>query len=138
MGKPLPQPVRTYRVPRLSSSWELTSLEIDPHAACALVRAQSPLWQTPEAQDYFTDTQSHECHPLLPPRKAHVATLAAAGLLNNAIIDGPDGPLVLKGSICKQFRVDAERSSKEKIVEREQLQMTIKVIDRTGVITTLQ
>ena len=132
------QPVRTYRVPRLSSSWELTSLEIDPYAACALVRAQSPLWQTPEAQDYFTDVRSHECHPLLPPRKAHVATLAAAGLLNNAIIDGPDGPLVLKGSIRKQFRVDAERSSEEKIVEREHLQMTIKVIDRTGVITTLQ
>jgi hypothetical protein len=132
------KPERTYRVPRLSSAWELTALEIDPYAACALVRAQSPLWQTPEAQDYFTDTQSHECHPLLPPRKAHVATLAAAGLLNNAIIDGPDGPLVLKGSIRKQFRVDAERSSEEKLVEREQLQITMKVIDRTGVITTLQ
>ena len=45
---------------------------------------------------------------------------------------------MLKGSIRKQFRVDVERSSEEKIVEREHLQMTIKVIDRTGVITTLQ
>ena len=132
------QPARTYRVPRLTTPWELTSLEIDPHEACALVRTHSPLWQTPEAQDYFTDTQHHDCHPLLPPRKAHVATLAAAGLLNNAIIDGPDGPLVLKGSIRKQFRVDAERSSDEKVVEREQLQITIKVIDRAGVIATLQ
>jgi predicted RNA methylase len=132
------RPARTYRVPRLTTPWELTSLEIDPHAACALVRAHSPLWHTPEAHDYFTDTQQQECHPLLPPRKAHVATLAAAGLLNNAVLDGPEGPLVLKGSIRKHFRVDAERSSDEKLVEREQLEITIKVIDRAGVITTLQ
>ena len=132
------RPARTYRVPRLTTPWELTSLEIDPHAACALVRAHSPLWHTPEAHDYFTDTQTQECHPLLPPRKAHVATFAAAGLLNNAVIDGPEGPLVLKGSIRKQFRVDADRSSEEKLVEREQLEITIKVIDRAGVITTLQ
>ena len=98
----------------------------------------SPLWHTPEAYDYFTDTQQQECHPLLPPHKVHVATLAAAGLLNNAILDGPEVPLVLKGSIRKHFRVDVDRSSDEKLVEREQLQITIKVIDRAGVITTLQ
>jgi Uncharacterised methyltransferase family (DUF6094) len=133
-----PRPARTYRVPRLTTPWDITSMEIDPRAACTLVRTQSPLWQTPEAHDYFTDTPPQDCHPLLPPRKAHVATLAAAGLLNNAILESPDGPLVLKGSIRKHFRVDTARSSEEKLVEREQLEITIKVIDRAGIITTLQ
>jgi hypothetical protein len=130
--------VRTYRLPRLTSPWEITALEIDPVEARATVRTQSPLWHLPEAQYYFTDTDTRDCHPLLPPRKAHVATLAAAGLLNNAVIDGPEGPTVLKGSIRKSFRVDPERSDEGKTVEREQLQITIKVVNRAGVITTLQ
>jgi SAM-dependent methyltransferase len=132
------QAVRTYRLPRLTSPWEMASLEIDPVEARATVRTQSPLWHVPEAQYYFTDTDTRDCHPLLPPRKAHVATLAAAGLLNNAVIDGPEGPTVLKGSIRKAFRVDPERSDEGKTVEREQLQITIKVVNRAGVITTLQ
>lgn len=130
--------LRTYRLPRLTSPWEITSLEIDLVGACATVRTQSPLWHLPEAQYYFTDTDTRDCHPLLPPRKAHVATLAAAGLFNNAVIDGPDGPTVLKGSIRKAFRVDPERSDEGKTVEREQLQITIKVVNRAGVITALQ
>jgi hypothetical protein len=74
---------------------------------------------------------------LLPPRKAHVATLAAAGLLNNAVIDGSQGRRLLKGSVQKVFRKDAEQSTDEKTVEREQLLITVKVIDADGVVTTL-
>ena len=66
-----------------------------------------------------------------------MATLTAAGLLNNAVIDGPSGPQVLKGSIRKQFQVDAARSDEDKTVMREQLQITIKIIDARGIITTL-
>jgi hypothetical protein len=92
-------PLRTYTVPRLSKAWDIASLEIDPHDAQATLRRHSPLWQTPGAQYYFADTIARVCLPLLPPRKAHVATLAAAGLLNNAVVDGPAGPQVLKGSV---------------------------------------
>ena len=102
-----------------------------------LLRAYSPLWQTPEAHYYCADHTARTCHPLLPPRKAHVATLTAAGLLNNAVIDGPAGLQVLKGSIRKQFQVDLARSDEDKTVMREQLLITIKVIDTHGVITTL-
>jgi SAM-dependent methyltransferase len=131
------RPLRVYTLPRISTSWDLTSLEIDPVEAQRLLRAYSPLWQTPEAHYYCTDYTTRRCHPLLPPRKAHVATLTAAGLLNNAVIDGPAGPQVLKGSIRKQFQVDLARSDEDKTVMREQLLITIKVIDTHGIITTL-
>jgi hypothetical protein len=131
------RPPRVYTLPRISTSWDLTSLEIDPVEAQRLLRAYSPLWQTPEAHYYCADHTARTCHPLLPPRKAHVATLTAAGLLNNAVIDGPAGPQVLKGSIRKQFQVDPVRSDEDKTVMREQLLITIKVIDTHGVITTL-
>lgn len=131
------RPLRHYTLPRLTIPWEIMSLEIDPVEAQRFLRQHSPLWQTPEAQYYCADHMPRACHPLLPPRKAHVATLTAAGLLNNAVVDGPAGPHVLKGSIRKQFQVDATRSDEDKTVRREQLQITIKLIDRRGVITTL-
>ena len=129
--------LRSYLLPRLTTPWDITSLEIDPAEACTTVRRSSPLWQTPEARYYFADQETQDCRPLLPPRKAHVATLAAAGLLNNAVIDGPNGPQVLKGSIRKAFQVDDQRSDDARTVEREQLVITIKVVDRNGVITAL-
>src|SRR6266581_1314763 len=129
--------LRSYLLPRLTTPWDIASLEIDPAEACATVRRSSPLWQTPEARYYFADQETRDCRPLLPPRKAHVATLAAAGLLNNAVIDGPNGPQVLKGSIRKAFQVDDQRSDDARTVEREQLVITIKVVDRNGVITAL-
>lgn len=131
------RPTRRYTLPRLTGPWELTSLDIDPVDAQRHLRLHSPLWQTPEAQYYCADHTPPACHPLLPPRKAHVATLTAAGLLNNAVVDGPAGPHVLKGSIRKQFQIDAARSDEDKTVMREQLQITIKIIDAHGVITTL-
>ena len=131
------RPLRRYTLPHITSPWDLTSLDIDPVEAQRLLRLHSPLWQSPEAQYYCADHTPRTCHPLLPPRKAHVATLTAAGLLNNAVIDGPAGPQVLKGSIRKQFQVDAVRSDEDKTVMREQLQITIKIIDARGVITTL-
>ena len=131
------RPLRLYTLPRVTTSWDLTSLEIDPVEAQRVLRAHSPLWQTPEAHYYCADRTRRTCRPLLPPRKAHVATLTAAGLLNNAVIDGPAGPQVLKGSIRKQFQVDPARSDEDKTVAREHLLITIKVIDAHGVITTL-
>ena len=130
-------PLSRYRLPRLTQAWELTTALVDPVAAQQMVRQHSPLWQTPEAQYYFGTTASQTCRPLLPPRKAHVATLAAAGLLNNAVLTGPDGPRILKGSVRKQFRPDLARSDDHKTVEREQVVITLKVIDATGAITTL-
>ena len=53
------------------------------------------------------------------------------------MIDGPNGPQVLKGSIRKAFQVDDQRSDDARTVEREQLVITIKVVDRNGVITAL-
>lgn len=130
-------PLRRYALPRLTQAWDLTSEQMDPSAAQQLIRQHSPLWQTPEAQYYFGDANPQHCHPLLPPRKAHVATLAAAGLLNNAVLTGPDGPRILKGSVRKQFRPDLARSDDHKTVEREQVVITLKVIDATGEISTL-
>ena len=130
--------LRSYVVPKLTRAWDIASLEINPEEGQATVRQQSPLWQTPEAQYYFADTAARVCHPLLPPRKAHVATLAAAGLLNNAVIDGSAGRRVLKGSVRKMFRADPERSDEARTVERENLVITLKVVDATGVITTLR
>jgi 16S rRNA G966 N2-methylase RsmD len=130
-------PLRRYTLPRLTQPWEVTAEQMDPIAAQQLVREHSPLWQTPEAQYYFGTTRSQLCRPLLPPRKAHVATLAAAGLLNNAVLTGPDGPRILKGSVRKQFRPDLTRSDDHKTVEREQVVITLKVITATGEITAL-
>ncbi len=132
-----PTPLRRYPLPRLTQAWELTTEQLDPVAAQQRIRHHSPLWQTPEAQYYFGTASSQTCRPLLPPRKAHVATLAAAGLLNNAVLMGPDGPRLLKGSVRKQFRPDLARSDDHKTVEREQVVITLKVIDATGEITTL-
>jgi len=130
-------PLRHYTLPRLTTPWDLTALDIDPVEAQRFLRQHSPLWQTPEAQYYCAEHMPRTCHPLLPPRQAHVATLTAAGLLNNAVIDGPAGPQVLKGSIRKRFEVDPARSDEDKTVMREQLHITIKIIDGRGVITTL-
>jgi hypothetical protein len=130
-------PLLRYALPRLTQAWDLTSEQMDPVAAQQLIRQHSPLWQTPEAHYYFGTTSTQMCRPLLPPRKAHVATLAAAGLLNNAVLTGPGGPRLLKGSVRKQFRPDLARSDDHKTVEREQVVITLKVIDATGEITTL-
>jgi hypothetical protein len=127
----------SYVVPRVEGKWEIASLEIDPQEAQETVRQRSPLWETPEALRYFRDTTSRTCQPLLPPRKAHVATLAAAGLLNNAVIEGPKGKKVLKGSVRKVFVKDKEKSTDNKTVEREQLIITVKVIDEAGDITAI-
>lgn len=130
-------PLRRYQLPRLTTAWDVTTELMDPVAAQQLIRQHSPLWQTPEAQYYFGAEVAQTCRPLLPPRKAHVATLAAAGLLNNAVLTGPDGPRILKGSVRKQFRPDLARSDDHKTVEREQVVITLKVIDATGAITSL-
>ena len=130
-------PLHRYTLPRLTQPWEMTTEQLDPFAVQRLIRQHSPLWHTPEAQYYFGTTAPQTCRPLLPPRKAHVATLAAAGLLNNAVLTGPDGPRMLKGSVRKQFRPDLARSDDHKTVEREQVVITLKVIDATGEITSL-
>ena len=50
--------------------------------------------------------------PLMPPRKAHLAMLIAAGLINNQILEANGTRLLIKGTCKKGRSIDSKRKRK--------------------------
>jgi len=72
--------------------------------------------------------------PLMPPRKAHLAMLIAAGLINNQILEANGKRLLIKGTSKKVIdRFEEETEKGTKITERERIVTQINAFDlKTG------
>jgi predicted RNA methylase len=72
--------------------------------------------------------------PLMPPRKAHLAMLIAAGLINNQILEANGRRLLIKGTAKKVIDRSEEETEKGiKITERERIVTQINAFDlKTG------
>ena len=68
--------------------------------------------------------------PLMPPRKAHLAMLIAAGLINNQILEANGKRLLIKGTSKKAIdRFEEETEKGIKITERERIVTQINAFD---------
>ena len=70
----------------------------------------------------------------MPPRKAHLAMLIAAGLINNQILEANGKRLIIKGTSKKVIdRFEEETEKGRKITERERIVTQINAFDlKTG------
>src|SRR5207244_11450449 len=83
----------------------------------------SPLWKEPALGLVEEDEQiKPPIQPLMPPRKAHLAMLIAAGLINNQILEANGKSLLIKGTSQKVIdRFEEETEKGIKITERERI-----------------
>ncbi|HWP23114.1 MAG TPA: DUF6094 domain-containing protein [Candidatus Binatia bacterium] len=91
----------------------------------------SSLWNEP-ALGLFQDEEQikSSLQPLMPPRKAHLAMLIAAGLINNQILEANGKRLLIKGTSKKAIdRIEEETEKGIKITERERIVTQINAFD---------
>ena len=96
---------------------------------------ESSLWKEPALGLLEEDGQTRPAsQPLMPPRKAHLAMLIAAGLINNQILEANGKRLLIKGTSKKVIdRFEEETEKGIKITERERIVTQINAFDlKTG------
>jgi hypothetical protein len=76
------------------------------------------------------DEAKRAIRPLMPPRKAHLAMLIAAGLINNQILEAQGQRLLIKGTskkVTDKFEEKTENGIK--ITEKERIVTEINAFD---------
>ena len=109
----------TYRVPSTPQGPVLfTNRKIDPRRAVAEAR-KSGLWKRAAIQESLHPVSIQGPRPLMPLRQGHIATLIAAGLLDNFVLESKEDQsrIIVKGT-CHKERVIVEQTV-EKTVARD-------------------
>jgi predicted RNA methylase len=133
----LPEMVRkefSLSVPAVARDFFIRSSEFGPDELAEELKA-SFLWKEPALGLIEEEEQTRPAiQPLMPPRKAHLAMLIAAGLINNQILEANGRSLLIKGTAKKVIdRFEQETEKGIKITERERIVTQINAFDlKTG------
>jgi predicted RNA methylase len=124
----------SFTVPAAGRDFFIRSAEFGSDELAEELKA-SPLWKEPALGLVEEDEQTRPAlQPLMPPRKAHLAMLIAAGLINNQILEANGKSLLIKGTSKKAIdRFEEETERGIKITERERIVTQINAFDlKTG------
>ena len=120
----------SFTVPAVSRDFFMRSSEFGPDELAEELKA-SPLWKEPALGLVAGEEQIRPAiQPLMPPRKAHLAMLIAAGLINNQVLEANGKNLLIKGTskkVIDRFEEDTEKGIK--ITERERIVTQINAFD---------
>lgn len=120
----------SFSIPTVSKDFFIRSSEITPEEVASEIE-MSPLWKEPSLQALLEDKEPRAVvQPLMPPRKAHLAMLIAAGLINNQVLESRGQRLLIKGTskeVIDRFEENTEKGTK--ITERERIVTEIKAFD---------
>jgi hypothetical protein len=120
----------SFPVPAVSKDFFIRSSEIIPEELAEELLT-SPLWKDPALGALLEkdETKTVIC-PLMPPRKAHLAMLIAAGLINNQLLEAQRQRLLIKGTSRKLIdKFEEETEKGMKITEREKIVTEINAFD---------
>ncbi|MBI2366029.1 MAG: class I SAM-dependent methyltransferase [Deltaproteobacteria bacterium] len=133
----LPEMVRkefSFSVPAVGKDFFIRSAEFGPDELAEELTVSS-LWKEPALGLIEEEDQIRPAiQPLMPPRKAHLAMLIAAGLINNQILEANSKKFLIKGTSKKTIdRFEEETEKGIKITERERIVTQINAFDlKTG------
>ena len=120
----------SFTVPAVGRDFFIRSSDFGPDELAEELKA-SPLWKEPALGLLDEEEQrTSALQPLMPPRKAHLAMLIAAGLINNQILEANGRRLLIKGTAKKLIdRFEEETEKGIKITERERIVTQINAFD---------
>jgi len=121
-------------VPSVPKDFFIRSSEFGPDELAQELK-ESSLWKEPALGLLEEEEHTRQAiQPLMPPRKAHLAMLIAAGLINNQILEANGRRLLIKGTAKKVIdRFEEETEKGIKITERERIVTQINAFDlKTG------
>src|SRR6266705_2279009 len=120
----------SFTVPAVGRDFFIRSSEFGPDELAEELKA-SPLWKEPALGLVAEEEQIKAAiRPLMPPRKAHLAMLIAAGLINNQVLEANGKSLLIKGTSKKVIdRFEEETEKGIKITERERIVTQINAFD---------
>lgn len=124
----------SFTVPAVGRDFFIRSSEFGPDELAEELK-ESSLWKEPALGLLEEDGQTRPAsQPLMPPRKAHLAMLIAAGLINNQTLEANGTRLLIKGTSKKVIdRFEEETEKGIKITERERIVTQINAFDlKTG------
>ena len=124
----------SFTVPTVGRDFFIRPSEFGPDELAEELK-ESSLWKEPALGLLEEDGQTRPVsQPLMPPRKAHLAMLIAAGLINNQILEANGKRLLIKGTSKKVIdRFEEETEKGIKITERERIVTQINAFDlKTG------
>ena len=124
----------SFSIPAVGRDFFIRSSEFGPDELSEELKA-STLWKEPALGLLEEEEQTRPAiQPLMPPRKAHLAMLIAAGLINNQILEANGRSLLIKGTAKKIIdRFEEETEKGIKITERERIVTQINAFDlKTG------
>ena len=119
-----------FPIPAVPRDFFIRSSEISPEELTTEIPT-SALWKEPTLRALLGHTDSRKIiQPLMPPRKAHLAMLIAAGLINNQVLEARGERLLIKGTSKKvKDRSEEETEKGIKITERERIVTEINAFD---------
>ena len=124
----------SFAVPAVGRDFFIRSSEFGPDELAEELNVSS-LWKEPALGLIAEEEQIRATiQPLMPPRKAHLAMLIAAGLINNQVLEANGKSLLIKGISKKVIdRFEEETEKGIKITERERIVTQINAFDlKTG------
>ena len=105
----------SFTVPAVGRDFFIRSSEFGPDELAEELK-ESSLWKEPALGLLEEDGQTRPAsQPLMPPRKAHLAMLIAAGLINNQILEANGKRLLIKGTskkVIDRFEEETEKGIK--------------------------
>jgi hypothetical protein len=124
----------SFNIPTVGRDFFIRSSDFGPEELSEELNA-SKLWKETVLGLLDEEEQARSgIQPLMPPRKAHLAMLIAAGLINNQILEANGRSLLIKGTAKKVIdRFEEETEKGIKITERERIVTQINAFDlKTG------
>jgi predicted RNA methylase len=120
----------SFAIPAATKDFFIRSSEFGPDELAEELTASS-LWNETALGLFGEDDRTGRAiQPLMPPRKAHLAMLIAAGLINNQILEANGRRLLIKGTAKKVIdRFEEETEKGIKITERERIVTQINAFD---------
>ncbi len=120
----------SFTIPAVGKDFFIRSSEFGPEELAEEIKTSS-LWREPALGLVREEGQVRAAiQPLMPPRKAHLAMLIAAGLINNQILEANGRRLLIKGTAKKVIdRSEEETENGIKITERERIVTQINAFD---------
>lgn len=119
-----------FTIPAVAKDFFIRSADITPEELAEELPL-SPLWNETAIESLFNSNEAkREIKPLMPPRKAHLAMLIAAGLINNQILEADGQRLLIKGTSKKVTdRFEEKTENGIKITEKERILTEINAFD---------